>query len=391
MNSAQIMEQTENSYMPFFGRQKVVFERGEGCYLYDIDGKRYLDFLSGIAVNALGHNHPGLVAAITAQAGKLIHCSNYFYTEPQAQLSQKLANLSGLGKVFLANSGTEAAEGAIKIARKYGSASGKTRIITAQNSFHGRTLGALKATGQTKYHKGFEPMIDGFDYVPYNDLPALKEALSENVCAVMLEPIQGEGGIIEPAPGYLGMVKKLCNAVGALLIFDEVQTGMGRTGTMFAYQHENVTPDILTLGKGLGGGYPMAAILCTDAVAERLGKGDHGSTFGGNPLGCAAALAVLAAFEKESILENVQINGGHFREKLLKLQVAHPDRIKAVRGRGLLIGMELNSDGAPVVEKCMERGLIINCTAGKVLRFAPALNVRKEHIDAMTAILSEAI
>ena len=391
MNAAETIEKTETSYMPFFGRQQVVFERGEGCYLFDKDGRRYLDFLSGIAVNALGHNHPGLVAAISAQAGRLIHCSNYFYTEPQARLATRLARLSGLEKVFLANSGTEAAEGAIKIARKYGSADGKTRIITAKNSFHGRTLGALKATGQSKYHKGFEPMIDGFDYVPYNDLSALEAAMNGQVCAVMLEPIQGEGGIIEAAPGYLRAVKELCAANGALLILDEVQTGIARTGTMFAFQQENVTPDILTLGKGLGGGYPIAAILCTAAVAQRLAKGEHGSTFGGNPLGCAAALAVLDALEEEQLLASTNDSGKYLMEQLLQLQSALPEKIRAVRGRGLLVGMELECEGASVVEKCLARGVIINCTAGTVLRFAPALIVRREQIDCMIAQLKEVL
>lgn len=391
MNTAEIISETEACYLPVFGRYKLVLDRGEGCYLIDKDGKRYLDFLAGIAVNCLGHNHKGLVAAISAQAAKVIHTSNYYYTEPQAKLVRRLTQLSGLGKVFLANSGTEAAEGAIKIARKYGFAAGKNRIITAKNSFHGRTLAALKATGQTKYHRGFDPMIEGFDYVPYNDLAALEAAFTEKTVAVMLEPIQGEGGIIEAAPGYLAGVKALCAKHGALFIADEVQTGMARTGDMFAFQHDGVTPDILTLGKGLGGGYPIAAVLCSDAVAKAIEKGDHGSTFGGNPLGCAAALAVLEALDKEGIPANVKTTGAYLKAGLEKLMAAMPAKIKAVRGRGLLIGMELAFEGAPVVEKCLEKGVIINCTAGKVLRFAPALIAKPAQADELLAVLKEVL
>ena len=306
MDKNEVIELDRKYYMPVFSRYPLVLSHGEGPYVWDTDGKKYLDFLAGIAVNVLGHNHPKLVRAIREQAGKIIHCSNIYYTEVQVKLIEKLAALSGMDKVFLANSGAEANEGAIKLARKYGKTIGeeKYEIISAQHSFHGRTLATLKATAQPKYQKGYEPLPEGFTYVPYNDLAALEEMMSAKTCAVMLEPIQGEGGIHLPDPDYLTGVRKLCDQYQALLLIDEVQSGMGRTGKFMAFQHDHVQPDIVTVAKGLGGGVPIGAFLATDKVAAVFHPGDHGSTFGGNPLACAAANAVLAAYEEENILDH---------------------------------------------------------------------------------------
>lgn len=285
MDVKEVMATDKQYYMPVFARYPLVLSHGEGPYVFDIEGKKYIDFLAGIAVNILGHAHPQLVEAIARQAGKMIHCSNLYYTREQAVLAKSLAELSGLDKVFLANSGAEANEGAIKLARKYGKTLGADRveIITAEHCFHGRTLATLTATAQPKYQQGYEPLPQGFRHVPYNDLAALKQAVCAKTCAVMLEPIQGEGGVNIPAAGYLEGVRQICDASGALLIFDEIQSGMGRTGKMFAYQHSRVKPDIATLAKGLGGGVPIGAFLATAKVAAAWSPGDHGSTFGGNP------------------------------------------------------------------------------------------------------------
>ncbi|MGL6014568.1 MAG: acetylornithine/succinylornithine family transaminase, partial [Selenomonadaceae bacterium] len=296
MTDEQIYQQDKKDYLPVFARYQIVLDHGDGAYVYDTKGNKYIDYLGGIAVNVLGHNHPALVKAIAEQAGRMIHCSNLYYTEVQAQAAARLKQLSGLGKVFFGNSGAEANEGAIKIARKYAHQSDpeKSQIITAWHSFHGRTLATLTATGQPKYQEGFGPLPGGFDYVDFNDINALEKMMSEKTCAVMLEPIQGEGGVNMPQPGYLAKVRELCDKHKALLIFDEIQTGMGRTGTLFAYEQFGVIPDIVTLAKGLAGGVPIGAFIVSDVVAAAFHAGDHGSTFGGNPLACAAANAVLA-------------------------------------------------------------------------------------------------
>lgn len=391
MNKEAVMAADAAHYMPVFSRYPIVLERGEGCTVYDADGKAYLDFLAGIAVNALGHAHPALVRAIAEQAGKLIHCSNLFYTAVQAQLATRLAALSGLDRVFLANSGAEANEGAIKLARKWGQAkqAGKGRVVSAIHSFHGRTLATLMATGQPKYQAGFDPLPTGFSYVPYGDLAALKAQMGADVCAVLLEPIQGEGGVHVPAPGYLAAVKALCQEHGALLIFDEIQTGVGRTGKMFAYEHEGIKPDIVTLAKGLAGGVPIGAFLASEEVAQAFSPGDHGSTFGGNPLASAAALAVLDVIEEQDLLAQAENMGRYFSNKLQGLAQEFPSLVKEVRGRGLLLGMELTKEGRGIVLACMEHGMIINCTAGNVLRFVPPLIVTEVEIDRLVAVLAE--
>lgn len=393
MNKTQVFELDKQYFMPVFSRYSLVLSHGEGPYVYDTDGNRYLDFLAGIAVNILGHAHPGLVQAVCQQAGRLIHCSNLYYTEPQALLIEKLAKLSGLSKVFIANSGAEANEGAIKLARKYGKAIGddKFEIVTAEHSFHGRTLATLTATGQPKYQAGYEPLPGGFRYVPFNDKAALKEAVSAKTCAVMLEPVQGEGGIHVPDEGYLQLARELCDQYGAVLVFDEIQSGMGRTGSFLACQKFGITPDIVTLAKGLAGGVPIGAFMASDKVAAAFSPGDHGSTFGGNPLACAAALAVLNALEQENLMENAAAMGRYLQEKLQALQGKYPQLIREVRGCGLMVGAELTRPGRDVVDLCMNQGAIINCTAGNVLRFVPPLNIGREHVDEVVAIVDKVL
>ena len=393
MNKQQVIDTAEQYYMPVFARYNIVLSHGEGPYVYDNEGKKYLDFLAGIAVNLLGHAHPKLVAAIAEQAGKLIHCSNIYYTEVQTKLIKDLAAVSGLDKVFIANSGAEANEGAIKLARKYGKTLHPDRIeiISAQHCFHGRTLATLTATAQPKYQAGYEPLPGGFTYVAYNDIQALKAMVSEKTCAILLEPIQGEGGINMPDESYLKAVRQLCDETGVLLILDEIQTGMGRTGTMFAYQQYGIIPDIVTIAKGLGGGVPIGAFIAKDEVAKAFHSGDHGSTFGGNPLVCAAANAVLAEIGEAKLLTNAQQMGSYLMASLEKLQAKYPKIITQVRGKGLIVGAELTMEGRGIVNSCLEAGVIINCTAGNVLRFVPPLIIQQSHVDEMIAVLDSVL
>lgn len=389
MQKQQVVELDKKYFMPVFSRYQLVLSHGEGPYVFDTDGKKYIDFLAGIAVNVLGHGHPALVKAVCQQAGKLIHCSNLYYTEPQVQLIEKLAELSGMDKVFIANSGAEANEGAMKLARKYGKMISKDKfeIVTAEHSFHGRTLATLTATGQPKYQEGYEPLPGGFRYVAFNDKEALKAVVSAKTCAVMIEPVQGEGGIHVPVDGYLQYARELCDKYGALLIFDEIQSGMGRTGNFLAGQTYGVKPDIITLAKGLAGGVPIGAFLASEKVAAAFAPGDHGSTFGGNPLACAAALAVLTTIEQEDLMKNAAELGDYLIDKCKSLQLKYPKLIKTVRGKGLMVGIELTRPGREVVDLCMDRGAIINCTAGNVLRFVPPLNIGRKHVDEVVAIV----
>jgi acetylornithine/N-succinyldiaminopimelate aminotransferase len=393
VSKEQIISQDQSHYMKVFGRYPVVLSHGDGPYVYDVEGKKYIDFLAGIAVNVLGHAHPQLVAAISEQAAKLIHCSNLYYTAPQANLANKLSEVSGLERIFLANSGAEANEGAMKLARKYAKtiSQDKVNIITAENSFHGRTLATLTATAQPKYQKGYEPLPQGFSYVPYNDIAALAAAMNEQTAAVMLEPIQGEGGIQVPDATYLEQVRALCDQHGALLIFDEIQTGMGRTGKMFAFQHSTIKPDIVTLAKGLGGGVPIGAVLASEKVAGAFGPGDHGSTFGGNPLAAAAGNAVLAVIEQKKLLANAEAIGQYMIGELNKLKAKYPALVKDVRGKGLMIGMQLYVPGGNFVTAAMQQGALINCTAGDVLRFVPPLIITRTHVDELIAILDKVL
>ncbi|MBR0285199.1 MAG: acetylornithine transaminase [Selenomonadaceae bacterium] len=385
----QVFEKDRQGYLPVFQRYPIVLERGEGAYVYDNTGKKYLDFLGGIAVNVLGHAYGPLVEAVTEQAGKLIHCSNLYYTQAQADAADKLVKLSGLGKAFFGNSGAEANEGAIKLARKYAHQFDpeKSQIITALDSFHGRTIATLTATGQPKYQEGFGPLPAGFDYVPYNDIHALEKLMSEKTCAVMLETIQGEGGVYTPKDDYLKQVRALCDKYHALLIFDEIQAGIGRSGKFFAYERYHVKPDIVTLAKGLAGGVPIGAFIATDEVAKAFHAGDHGTTFGGNPLACAAANVVLDTVPKEQFLAHVEEVGTYFKGKLEALQQSYPALMTEVRGVGLILGVQLTKPGRDIVNKCLERGAIINCTAGTVLRFIPPLIITKAQVDEVVGIL----
>ncbi len=388
----QIYEIDARDYLPVFARYKIVLDHGEGVYVYDTQGKKYIDFLGGIAVNVLGHDHPALVDAIASQAKKMIHCSNLYYTETQADAAAKLAARFGDGKVFFGNSGAEANEGAIKLARKYAHTISpeKSEIICAWHSFHGRTLATLTATGQPKYQEGFGPLPEGFSYVDFGDYDALEKMVSEKTCAVMLETIQGEGGVHVPPEDYFKKVRALCDKYGAVLILDEIQSGMGRTGKFFAYEHFGVKPDIVTLAKGLAGGVPIGAFIATEKAAAAFHAGDHGSTFGGNPLACAAANAVLDAMTPD-FLENVEKMGEYFKERLLALQTKLPWFIKEVRGMGLILGMEITKEGRDIVNACLEEGAIINCTSGNVLRFVPPLIVTKSEIDEVVNVLGRVL
>jgi len=394
-NENEIITRDTASYLPVFSRYPIVLDHGDGSYVWDVNGRKYLDALGGIAVNVLGHNYAPLVDAIAEQAKRLIHVSNLYYTEAQADAAAKLSHLTAGGKVFFGNSGAEANEGAIKAARKYGHTIRleKSQIITALGSFHGRTLATLTATGQEKFHKGFDPLPRGFDYVPYNDIPALEALMSENTAAVMLEPIQGEGGVRMPADGYLKAVRALCDKYNALLIFDEIQTGMGRTGAFYAYEAQGTQPDIVTLAKGLAGGVPIGAFIVTEQVAAVFHAGDHGSTFGGNPLACAAANVVLATIADEAFLHEVQSVGAYFKEALRGLQTKYPAHITEVRGTGLILGMEMqrNEDASAIARRMLEQGVIINCTAGNVLRFIPPLIFTKNEVDELIAVLDRCI
>lgn len=379
------------SVMDTYKRVPVVFESGEGCYLRDTDGKRYLDFVAGIAVNTLGHAHPRLTEALSEQCGRLMHCSNLYWTESQVALAESLTLASGLSRAFFCNSGAEAVEAAIKLARKVRTdAVGPdcTHIIAMTGSFHGRTYGALSVTGQSRYHAGFSPLLPDVTHVPFNDMDALRAHLLPRTAAIILEPIQGEGGIRPAEPDYLRAVRALCEETGVVLIFDEVQSGIGRTGTLFAFQQAGVRPDILVLAKGLGGGFPIGAILASERV-DAFTPGDHASTFGGNPLACTAAQTVLDLIEEEGLLSNVVERGKQLRKGLLTLQQRYPDAIRDVRGMGLMQGIELTSPAEPIVTECRRRGLLLVGAGANVIRFVPPLIVREEQVaEALNSLES---
>jgi len=381
---------TEKSIFQTYSRYPVVLTKGKGARVWDDTGKEYLDFLSGIAVCNLGHCHPRVVSAAKEQLGKLLHVSNFFYTEPQAELAELLIRHSFADRIFFCNSGAEANEAALKLARKYASEQFRGKrfeIITMQYSFHGRTFSTLTATGQEKFHKGFSPLLPGFTYVPFNDIRALRKAVRPTTCAILFEPIQGEGGVNIPSASYMQQVRELCDKKNILLIFDEVQVGMGRTGKLFAYEHFGVAPDIMTLAKALGGGLPAGAMLASKKVAASFTPGSHASTFGGNPVVMAAGTAVVKELLGGGVLANCRRMGAYFVKKLQALQARFPSLVAEVRGKGLIIGMELTVDGKDIVKRCLEEGLIINCTVDKVLRFLPPLIVREKEIDRCVAVL----
>lgn len=391
MDSQTLMMLSEQVIAHTYNRFPILPVKGKGTRIWDKEGKEYVDFFSGLAVCNLGHCHPKVVRAIQDQAERLIHVSNLYYIEPQIELASLLCKHSFADKVFFCNSGAEANEGALKLARKYAKEKmGQDRyeIITMEHSFHGRTLATLTATGQTKYQKGYAPLMPGFKYVPFDNLEAVRKAIDSKTCGILLEPIQGEGGVNVPKEGYLKGLREICDEKGILLILDEVQVGMGRTGKLFAYEHENIEPDLLTLAKSLAGGVPIGALLMKEEVARSFEPGDHASTFGGNFLATAAGVAALQAILEEGMLENCQKVGAYFLSRLQGLQNKFTF-VKDVRGRGLILGMELKIDGAEIVREMMKRGFLINCTMNKVLRFLPPLIITEEEVDRMIEALEE--
>lgn len=391
MTTNEVFEESRKYIMNTYKRLPLFIVKGRGNRVYDADGKEYLDFVSGLAVNNIGHCNPRVTVAFQKQAQRLVHTSNLFYTEPQVKLAKLLVENSFADKVFFCNSGAEANEAAIKLIRKYSSEkeTGRYEIITALDSFHGRTMATLTATGQDKFHKGFEPLVPGFSYVPFNDIAAVEKAINDKTAAVMIEPIQGEGGVNIPDRDYLKRLREICDLNGILLVLDEVQTGIGRTGKLFAYQHTGIEPDIMTLAKGLGGGLPIGAMLAKDHVASAFTPGTHASTFGGTPLVCSAAVEVMKILtEDEIILDNCRRMGSYLVDELNNLKLKYPDMIKDVRGKGLLIGMELNIAGEDVVRECLKKGVIINCTMERVLRFLPPLDISQPDIDKVIETLT---
>jgi acetylornithine/N-succinyldiaminopimelate aminotransferase len=393
MDQKTIIAETDKYYLPVFSRYQIAFTHGQGCYLYDADGNAYLDFLGGIAVNALGYAHPVLVKALADQAAKLVHISNIFYTDIQAKAVKLVSEVTGFDRVFFANSGAEANEGAMKLARKYGTKkhARKFKIISAVDSFHGRTFDTLAATGHEHYHEGYGPLPLGHEYVKFGDLRDLAELMDDEICAVILEPIQGEGGIHPATKEYLEGVRKLCDKHDALLIYDEVQCGVCRSGKWFAYMLYGVKPDVMTFAKGIGGGFPMGGFCVDEKYAHVLAPGDHGSTFGGNALACASCFATLSTLKSENMPDKVVKTGAYFKGKLQELQQKYPDKVTDVRGEGLLLGMELVKAGGDVVKSCLEQKVIINCTAGNVLRFVPPLIVTEKEIDILCTVLDKAL
>lgn len=396
METKKILEEADKYVMHTYGRFPVALRKGRGMRVWSTSGKEYLDFVGGIAVNVLGHCHPKVVVTIQKQAQRLIHVSNLYHIEPQVSLAKLLCTHSFADKVFFCNSGAEANEAAIKLVRKYASeqlGDGRSGIISTLNSFHGRTLGALTATGQEKFHKGFGPLVPGFTYVPFDDLDSMKAAVSPETCAIILEPIQAEGGVQVPSAEYLKGVRKICDDNGILLILDEVQTGMGRTGTLFAYEQFGIVPDVMTLAKGLGAGVPIGAMLATDKVAASFQPKTHASTFGGNPLVCAAAITTLEVILEDGfVLDHVNRISRYFMGRLEQLKNVFSDKVVAVRGMGLLIGVELVRDALPVVNACMERGILVGTAgSGNVLRLTPPLIVEEKDIDVLITTLEDVL
>jgi acetylornithine aminotransferase len=393
MPTEELREDADRYLMHTYTRQPISIVRGRGSRVFDLEGREYVDFVAGVAVNVLGHGHPDLIAAIQKQSQHLLHASNLYYTEPQVKLAEALVEHSFAQKVFFCNSGAEANEAAIKLARRYAHnkhGAARFEIITMLQSFHGRTMATLTATGQEKVQKGFEPLLPGFTYVPFNDLNAVEQAITPATAAIMLELIQGEGGVQVADQAFVRSLRDLCRDRDILLILDEVQTGMGRTGTLFAYEHYGIQPDIMTLAKGLGGGLPIGACLATDKVAAAFTPGTHASTFGGNPLACSAALAVMRVLLEGRLLTQSRAVGQYMAKSLLELKDRLPN-VKDVRGLGLLQGVELTIDGTPVVTDCLNRGLLINCTMDRVLRFVPPLIITQREIDRLVDVLADVL
>lgn len=387
MNTEEIIALDKKYVMQTYGRQPLALKKGSGAVVWDVEGKSYIDCLAGIAVNNVGHAHPKVAEAISTQASNLIHTSNLYYTQQQVELAELLVGVSPHDLAFFCNSGAEAVEGSIKLARKY---TGKGEIIAMKNSFHGRTLTALTATGQQKYQKGFGPLTPGFTHVPFGDLEAVKNTITDKTAAVLVEPIQGEGGVVIPPENYLIGLKELCEESDILLVFDEVQTGFGRTGEMFASQTFDVTPDITSLAKGIAGGFPMGAVMASAEVGSTFQPGDHAATFGGGPLACVAAQATINVILDEDLLTKSKETGAYFQSKLEFLKEDH-GIVEEVRGSGLMIGVELDVGCGDMVNDMRKEGILINCAAGKVLRFVPPLVIEKEQVDTVTCILGDVL
>jgi acetylornithine/N-succinyldiaminopimelate aminotransferase len=392
MTSADVFAGTAAHEFGLYARQPLALVRGHGCWVWDADGRRYLDFFAGVAVNSLGHCHPAVVEAIRRQAGELLHVSNHYHTPVAGELAEFLCRHSFAERAFLCNSGTEAIEAAMKLARRWGAerGGGRYEILATQGSFHGRSFGALTATGQEKYHQGFRPLLPGVRLVPYDDVAAMEGALAPETVAIMVEPIQGEGGIVVPHPEYLRGLRALADRHDLLLIFDEIQTGIGRTGTLFAYEQARVVPDVMAVAKALGGGVPIGALCAPERIAAAFTPGAHGTTFGGNPLTCAAAIAALRTIAEPAFLEHVVTMGHRLRDGLDALAARH-GRVSAVRGLGLMLGLVLDGPGGDVVARCLEGGLLVNCTAERVIRITPPLVITPEEIDEGLAILDGAL
>ncbi|MGM0770025.1 MAG: acetylornithine transaminase [Halobacteriota archaeon] len=376
-----IVEQDKNYVMQTYTRQPIAIESAKGSVVRDINGKEYIDCVAGIAVNNVGHCHPRVVEAISKQAEKLIHVSNLYYTDVQAQLAEELVGITGMGRAFFCNSGTEAVESAMKLARV---TTGKTEFIAAEHSFHGRTMGSLTVTHKSVYRTPFEPLVQGEKFVTYNDSQAIRDSITKDTAAVIVEPIQGEGGINVPSDDYLREVREICDENELLLIFDEVQTGFGRTGKWFCKDHSGVMPDIMTMAKAIGGGFPMGAIVAGDGIS--FGKSQHAATFGGGPLACAASLASIGAIRDEKLADRAAQMGEYFMERLNSLEL---DNITEVRGKGLMIGVEIDRPCADIVDIARENGVLLNCTSEKVIRIAPPLVITKEQIDKVVDIIAQ--
>jgi acetylornithine/N-succinyldiaminopimelate aminotransferase len=393
--SEELMASGRKLLLNNYGRQPVVMSRGEGCVLWDADGRRYLDMTAGIAVCVVGHGHPGLAQALATQATRLHHTSNLYFIEQQVRLAEALSRRAFQGKAFFCNSGTEANEAALKIARRYQAVVRKEperiELVACEGSFHGRTMGALSVTGQAKYRQNFGPLVPGARFMPFGDLEAARATIGDKTCAVIIEVIQAEGGINLPPPGYLQELRKLCTERGALLILDEVQTGVGRTGTFYAYEREAMVPDILTLAKGLAGGVPMGAMLACEEVSKGFEPGSHAATFGGNPLACAGALFIQHAIDEQNLLARCQDAGAYLASALLRLAERRRPRTKAARGRGLLQGLVLDGEALPVVTRARDLGLLVSVAGGNVVRFVPPLIVSRAEIDEAVAKLDQAL
>jgi predicted acetylornithine/succinylornithine family transaminase len=388
-SSGEIIQREQNFLLPTYTRYPVVMERGKGVFLYDLEGKKYLDFVAGLGVNALGHAHPRIVKTIREQCAKVIHLSNLYYNEYQGRLAERLCRLSGLQRAFFSNSGTEAIEGSIKLARLAGHRAGgeaKSKLVALRGSYHGRTFGALSLTGQDKYRKGFEPLLDDVTFVPRNDLAALREAVTENTCAIVLEPIFGEGGILECSVEFLQECRRLADQHRAALIFDEIQCGLGRTGTIFAFQTFGVTPDIVAIAKPIAAGLPLGAFLAKQEFAAAISPGQHGTTFGGGPLACRVGLEYLAILEEEKLLENVQRVGAYLQQQLREL-AGKSAAVVEVRGRGLIQGLQLDRPARPIVEQALAEGVLFNSTQDTVLRFLPPFLLEEKHVDKGMRVL----